>query len=138
MLFPHETTAAALAVGLGVYLLLPPFCSAVAYASHRLLLLLLLEARPVPAGMAGQPTWAAYWCPAASHYSTFVFMHFIPAPLTHFTAMFGGLSCRDGWVAYLCSFLMPSFMMERILQAKYNLGAHLFSGSKQAALAGKQ
>jgi hypothetical protein len=40
-------------------------------------------------------------------------------------------------VAYLCSFLMPSFIMERILQSKYNLGAHLFSGSKPA-LAGKQ
>jgi hypothetical protein len=62
----------------------------------------------------------------------------LPAPLPRFAAVFGVVSCRDGWVAYLCSFMMPSFIMERILQAKYNLGAHLFSGSKQAVLAGKQ
>jgi hypothetical protein len=40
-------------------------------------------------------------------------------------------------VAYLGSFLVPSFIMERILQAKYHLGAHLFGGSKPAAQAGK-
>ncbi|KAF6259940.1 hypothetical protein COO60DRAFT_1510268 [Scenedesmus sp. NREL 46B-D3] len=47
-------------------------------------------------------------------------------------------SFRDGWVAYLGSCLVPSFIMERVLQAKYNLGAHLFGGSKAGVLAGKQ
>jgi hypothetical protein len=46
-------------------------------------------------------------------------------------------SCRDGWVAYLGSFMVPSCIMERILQLKYNLGAHLFGGSKPAVLSGK-
>eukprot|EP00879_Flechtneria_rotunda_P019087 GHRR01020041.1.p1 GENE.GHRR01020041.1~~GHRR01020041.1.p1 ORF type:complete len:187 (+),score=35.71 GHRR01020041.1:58-561(+) len=35
-------------------------------------------------------------------------------------------SFRDGWMAYLSSFLMPSPMMDMMLQLKYNLGAHLF------------
>lgn len=35
-------------------------------------------------------------------------------------------SFRDGWMAYLGSFLVPSFLMDKYLQLKYNLGAHLF------------
>lgn len=35
-------------------------------------------------------------------------------------------SVRDGWMAYLGSFLVPSFIMDRFLQFKYNLGSHLF------------
>lgn len=36
-------------------------------------------------------------------------------------------SFRDGWMAYLGSFLVPSFIMDKYLQLKYNLGPHLFS-----------
>jgi 1-acylglycerone phosphate reductase len=38
-------------------------------------------------------------------------------------------SFRDGWIAYLGSLFVPSFIMDVILQYKYNLGAHLFNTS---------
>lgn len=40
-------------------------------------------------------------------------------------------SFRDGWLAYLGSFLVPSLIMDTYLQLKYNLGSHLFKSMDQ-------